>query len=46
MSTTEIVAYTLSITAGLTITYSILITIEVKKGIRFGKNFVSIWIKG
>ena len=39
MTITEIVAYTLFVTAGVAVLYSILIAVEVKKGVRFGKRF-------
>ena len=39
MTITEIVAYTLFATAGVTALYSILIAVEVKRGVRLGKKF-------
>ena len=39
MSIAEIIAYSLFTTAGITIGYLVLIAIETKKGIRYGKKF-------
>ena len=39
MSTAEVVAYVTFVTAGLTIAYVILLSIEVRKGTRIGKTF-------
>ena len=39
MDVVEIVAYSLFVTAGITVSYSILLAVEIKKGVRFGKRF-------
>ena len=39
MTVAEIVAYTLFFTAGITVLYVVLLAVEQKRGVRFGKRF-------